>query len=190
MSYFFWWKNNVSYDFIIENNESYHQLSIWIDFNDNKVFEAEELIIKDKEYSYSDTFSVVIPDNAEIGLHLMRVRTNWKEPSSDPCVEFEFGETEDYSVVIVNSTYLKEVSNFEFEIFNQSNAIRVISLNKLEKKSSLELFNGTGQILYTNQFDKGSLLDELISVSNFASGLYYVKISNEEKNSVKQFLVR
>ena len=63
-------------------------------------------------------------------------------------------------------------------------------LNKLEKKSSLELFNGTGQILYTNQFDKGSLLDELISVSNFASGLYYVKIRNEEKSSVKQFLVR
>ena len=180
----------VSYDFIIENNESYHQLSLWIDFNDNKVFETEELIIKDKEYSYSDTFSVVIPDSAEIGLHLMRVRTNWNEPSSDPCVEFEFGETEDYSVVIVNPTYIEEILNLEFEIFNQSNAIRVTSLNKLEKKSSLELFNGTGQILYTNQFEKGRLLDELISVSNFASGLYYVKISNEEKSSVKQFLVR
>ena len=180
----------VSYDFVIENNESYHQLSLWIDFNDNKVFETEELIIKDKEYSYSDTFSIVIPDNAEVGLHLMRVRTNWDEPSSDPCVEFEFGETEDYSVVIVNPTYIEEILNLEFEIFNQSNAIRVTSLNKLEKKSSLELFNGTGQILYTNQFDKGSLLDELISVSNFASGLYYVKIRNEEKSSVKQFLVR
>lgn len=180
----------VSYDFVIENNESYHQLSLWIDFNDNKVFETEELIIKDKEYSYSDTFSIVIPDNAEVGLHLMRVRTNWDEPSSDPCVEFEFGETEDYSVVIVNPTYIEEILNLEFEIFNQSNAIRVTSLNKLEKKTSLELFNGTGQILYTNQFDKGSLLDELISVSSFASGLYYVKIRNEEKSSVKQFLVR
>lgn len=183
-------ERNGSYEFIVENNEAYHQLSVWIDFNDNNVFESEELIIKDKEYSYSDTFSVVIPDHAEIGLHLMRVRTNWDESSSDPCMEFEFGETEDYSVLIVNPTYVEEVSDFEFEIFNKSNSVRIVSVGKLEKKSSLELFNGTGQILYSNQFEKGSQFDELIRVSYFASGLYYVKMSNEEKSSVKQFLVR
>lgn len=179
-----------SYDLTVENQEESHQLSMWIDFNDNHVFDLEELILKDKEYSFSGTFTIFIPDDAEVGMHLMRVRTNWDQPSSDPCAEFEFGETEDYSVVIVTPTSIENISDFEFKIFNEHNSIRIISSNKLNQKCSLELFNGTGQIMYSTQLGKGSYFDELIRVSHFAYGLYYIKISNEEKSSVKQFLVR
>ena len=179
-----------SHEFIINNQEDNHQLSVWIDYNDDRVFDSNELIIKDQEYSQNGTFNVLIPNDAQIGEHLMRVRTNWWEPSSDPCAAYEYGETEDYTVVIITPFSVEELHKFEFEIFNESNSIRVVSSKNLVHKTSLEIFNGNGQVLYTDQFAEGNQLNNLISVSNFAHGIYYVKISDEEKSSVKQFVVR
>tara|TARA_Y100001933_G_scaffold259731_1_gene310275 strand:+ start:21144 stop:24005 length:2862 start_codon:yes stop_codon:yes gene_type:complete len=179
-----------TYDFIVKNQVEYHQLSVWIDFNDDRVFESNELIIRNQEYSFSDTISVLIPGEASIGEHLMRVRTNWEESSSDPCAAYEYGETEDYKVVIIEQSSTEDIVQFEFEIFNESNAIRVVSSKNLVHKTSLEIFNGNGQVLYSEKFTAGNQLNNLISVSNFAVGIYYVKISDEEKSSVKQFVVR
>lgn len=179
-----------SHEFIVNNEEDKHQLSVWIDYNDDRVFDSNELIITDQEYSQNGTFNVFIPNDAEIGEHLMRIRTNWWEPSSDPCAAFEYGETEDYTVVIITPFSVEELHKFEFEIFNESNSIRVVSSENLVRKTSLEIFNGNGQVLYRQQFVEGNQLNNLISVSNFATGIYYVKISDDEKSSVKQFVVR
>ena len=179
-----------SHEFIVNNEEDNHQLSVWIDYNDDRVFDSNELIITDQEYSQNGTFNVFIPNDAEIGEHLMRIRTNWWEPSSDPCATFEYGETEDYTVVIITPFSVEELHKFEFEIFNESNSIRVVSSENLVRKTSLEIFNGNGQVLYGQQFVEGNQLNNLISVSNFATGIYYVKISDDEKSSVKQFVVR
>ena len=179
-----------AYELIVKNEESNHQLSLWIDFNENKVFETNELILKNELYSYTGNFIVVIPDDSPLGEHLMQVRTIWDESSSDPCSSMGFGETEDYKVVIVAPYYVVGIDNLKFEILNESNAIRVISSTIQEDKINLELINGLGQILFKKQFLKGNQLDDLISISDFTSGIYYVKISSNEKSSVKQFFVR
>ena len=179
-----------SYEFIVNIEEDNHQLSVWIDYNDDRVFDSNELIIKDQEYSQNGTFNVIIPNDAQIGEHLMRIRTNWWEPSSDPCASYEYGETEDYKVIIINPSSVEDIFKFEFDIFNESNSIRVVSSKNLVRKTILEIFNGNGQVLYRQQFVEGNQLNNLISVSNFATGIYYVKISDEEKSSVKQFVVR
>ena len=184
-------ERNKSYDFTIQNDvNDYHQLSVWIDYNDDLVFESNELIIKDEEYSQNGTFIVSIPKDAKVGEHLMRVRTNWLQPSSDPCVAYDYGETEDYSVNILISNFVNDIFNFQFEILDEVYNIRVISSNKLEQNMKLELFNSNGQIIYNKELFKGVRLNDLISVSNLASGIYYIKISNEEKSSVQQFVVR
>ena len=165
-------------------------MSVWIDYNDDKVFEPNELIIEDQEYSQNGTFNLVIPNDAQLGEHLMRLRTNWYESSADPCTAYEYGETEDYTVLIITPFSVDELHTFEFEIFNESNFIRVVSSMNLVNNTSLEIFNGNGQVLYTDQFAEGNQLNNLISVSNFAHGIYYIKISDEEKSSVRQFVVR
>ena len=149
------------------------------------------MILKNENYDYSAEFTVDIPNNALVGEHLMRVRTAWWDDSDDPCAAIDYGETEDYTVKIVKtSNSTEELNGFEFEVLNESNLIRVISSQTLNEDFSLELLNGNGQIVYTKQFLAGNQLDDLIAVSNFASGIYYVKVSNEEKSSVKQFMVR
>ena len=183
-------ERNKTYEFIIQNDANDHQLSVWIDYDNDLVFESNELIIKDEEYSQSDTFIVSIPNDADIGEHLMRVRTNWFQPSSNPCVAYEYGETEDYSVNILVSNFVNDIFNFQFEILDEVNNIRVVSPNKLNQNMKLELFNSIGQIQYSKRLFKGGRLNDIISVSNFASGIYYIKISNEEKSSIQQFVVR
>ena len=85
----------------ISIDETDHQLSAWIDFNDNLMFEESEFIIKDSKISHEETFIVTLPKSTPVGSHILRFRTHWLESSADPCIEFDHGETEDYIVEIV-----------------------------------------------------------------------------------------
>jgi hypothetical protein len=51
------------------------------------------------------TTQVTIPVSASSGLHIMRARTNWGNSSSDPCVSYDYGEAEDYMVVVGEATF-------------------------------------------------------------------------------------
>ncbi len=81
----------------------YNFLNIWIDFNDNNIFEPEELILENElidnggELYY---FDVNLPWDCQPGEHIMRVRTVFGEPFDDPCAWYEWGEVQDYTVYI------------------------------------------------------------------------------------------
>lgn len=78
-------------------------LNIWIDFNDNNIFEPEELILENElidnggELYY---FDVYLPGDCQPGEHIMRVRAVYGEPFDDPCAWHEWGEVQDYTVYI------------------------------------------------------------------------------------------
>jgi len=87
-------------------------ISVWIDFNDNGVFEPSEKVgFIDYLYwtgsSVSSTFTIDIPLTATTGIHRMRVRMGEYEPGStmSPCDMIWSGETEDYSVNILPAVY-------------------------------------------------------------------------------------
>ncbi|MDZ7880280.1 MAG: GEVED domain-containing protein [Saprospiraceae bacterium] len=75
---------------------------VWIDFNQNKTFEASELVLQ-KTNQNPFTQSVSIPTSALLGTTRMRVSLkNGSYPTA--CETFEKGEVEDYSVVIANGS--------------------------------------------------------------------------------------
>ncbi|MBT3208519.1 MAG: hypothetical protein HN704_08480 [Bacteroidetes bacterium] len=81
-------------------------LSLWVDFNNNYLFEASELLITDFYLSLSNTnysTSLTVPMLVTSGSHRMRVRVNYAASSADPCATFTYGETHDYTVEIVSS---------------------------------------------------------------------------------------
>jgi len=87
-------------------------VAVWIDFNDNGVFESSEKVGY-VEYlfwtgsSVSTTFPINIPLTAPTGVHRMRVRMGEYESglSITPCNSIWSGETEDYSVNIIPAVY-------------------------------------------------------------------------------------
>ncbi len=82
-----------------ENNNA----SVWIDFNDDFVFSSDEKVIDNflmetPAVLYDVDFT--IPAGAADGLHLMRARTNGNGLCNDPCEEYNYGEAEDYLVLL------------------------------------------------------------------------------------------
>ncbi len=77
------------------------QASLWIDLNSNKEFEDEERLISDFELGNSGqvyTTQFTIPESVNGGIKRLRIRANWLDSSIDPCADWSYGETEDYTV--------------------------------------------------------------------------------------------
>ncbi len=83
----------------------------WIDYNDNFVFEANELIGNtviglgignNVSILPPASFPITLSCNPPLGTHRMRVRSVWSTTAItvDPCASAGYGETEDYDVTI------------------------------------------------------------------------------------------
>lgn len=85
-------------------------LGAWIDLNANGTFETNELLGDALTSSAFETvdISFTVPANASLGTTRLRARCiypgNGQPTSVDPCFNFTWGETEDYTVVIATST--------------------------------------------------------------------------------------
>ena len=78
---------------------------VWIDFNDNGVFESSESVGGISTFSgYTEATNLVIPLTANPGTHRMRVCNDMfglTYPGLDPCGNDFYGDAKDYQVFIV-----------------------------------------------------------------------------------------
>ena len=75
----------------------------WIDYNQNSVFEEDELLLSGFTGAVSETYTAVIkiPETALTGSTRLRVRSRYSgDPGSDPCGDVGSGESEDYLITI------------------------------------------------------------------------------------------
>ena len=93
-------------------NPTGEALSVWIDFNDNGVFEDDERLISGELFTVAgelDSFTLPIPADAPLGTHILRAKaidvTVDGGPANvlDPCANYTYGEVHDYTVEIVDS---------------------------------------------------------------------------------------
>src|SRR5690554_5367926 len=97
--------------YVVQMNTTYSSGSfvwanLWIDFNDNGVFEPTEQLIKDLPMATTPAFvspTIVIPASASPGVHRMRVRSNYNS-TVDACANGSWGEAHDYEVNIIAVT--------------------------------------------------------------------------------------
>jgi PKD repeat protein len=97
---------------------SNQQASLWIDLNDDKIFTDNERLITNFNMASSGTVyntNFTVPEGVQPGPKRMRIRANWQNSSSDPCANFTYGETEDYTVVFPGSTLN---ANFTSDVFD------------------------------------------------------------------------
>ena len=121
--------NMISY---LEKGENYvlfaetiygeNYFCVWIDYNDNGEFEADELLIEDffmESGGQLYEVPVTIPADAGEGEHRLRARAIWDESANDPCGEFNDGETEDYTVNITGGGIINDVGILSIDIDGQ-----------------------------------------------------------------------
>ena len=84
-------------------NESYEYWKIWIDYNNNKIFDDSELEFAALNYEPVNG-TINIPLSAS-GTVRMRVSMKKYSPSQNACEIFDFGEVEDYNVTFNQTIY-------------------------------------------------------------------------------------
>ena len=183
-----------TYDMSFTTGYGDQYFRVWIDYNDDLVFSAEELVIDNAELAsgqgagtYTGSISVTIPTDAPLGSHLMRVKTSWNSPvPDDACEETQYGETEDYSVNIVESLGIQILDDSLVDIFpNPSNGLFNVEVRGVE----LDYFvtNMLGQQIEKGKFDIGS---HSINLSNQENGIYFVTLVSSDDGSKTFKLVK
>jgi hypothetical protein len=82
--------------------------SVWIDYNDDGIFESSEQVVADNNTTEASTVTdnFTIPYSAIAGKHKMRVRADYYSEGAptDPCSQLVYGETEDYGFTVIALT--------------------------------------------------------------------------------------
>ena len=164
---------------------------VWIDYNDDSFFSLDELVVDNPILadgqaagSYNGTLPITIPLSAPLGEHLMRVKSNWQSAvPDDACEATLYGETEDYTVNIVESLSLGEIEGSLINIFpNPSNGVYNINLNG--EILLYEVVNILGQVVADGKFENG---DNLLDLSSNETGTYILKLTATSNGKFKLF---
>ena len=113
-------------------------IAVWIDYNQNGVFDADENLgtVLIPPTPTTGTINFTVPATATSGTTRMRVREVWNNSSFDACTTYSYGETEDYNVNIQGGDKPLNLTLFLEGLFNGS------SMNKAQNETGNE-FPGT-----------------------------------------------
>lgn len=173
-----------TYTVEVESGYDEQVLSLWIDLNNNLLFEDSERLIEDYAAGANLNFSttLTIPIDANLGPHRLRVRTNWQNSSNDPCIDYQYGETEDYTVDVRLFVGMEDIygEQLQFNVLNNLTDRQVkVQISGVDADFNLSVVNVLGQIIYTEPIDvRNSGISRTIDFSNFRKGLYFVRICN------------
>ena len=152
------------------------KVSAWIDYDNDGNFEPGELIFSHAGSAYFEvhTGSVTIPADATTGTILrMRVMSDKvSAPDPDPCTDIEFGQTEDYSVMISNPASVADMSSGVNTISCYPNPADDILHVQCTGTVNISVYNLEGQLLLQQKSANS------IPVNTLADGLYIVKLSD------------
>ncbi len=80
-------------------------LSVWIDYNQDGTFASSERVFNDSPTTVTPvTANFTIPITATLGNTRMRIQMKGDDPIFNSCETYNFGEVEDYTVNIINSS--------------------------------------------------------------------------------------
>ncbi len=158
---------------------------VWIDYNQNTVFEANEMAYSGAMTAPADgtpeksvTGSITVPANALAGTTRMRVSMS-RDANATPCSTLTFGEVEDYTVVIGGQ--LADNIDF-FEVSKQSGAARLdwalpagFSNATVERSTDGVRFAAIGQVIDAATFTDAQPAD--------GANWYRVKATNAQGKS-------
>ena len=166
-------------------------VKIWIDFNDDYTYSSDELVLDNYVIAsgagsgtYTETTQIVLPADAILGEHSMRVKTNWNAGVPDDACELTtYGETEDYMVNVVTSLSIPELefSSSNMVIYSNDNESFTVKLTtEYSHLINLILYDTRGRILISSYISKTNNLSYIheLNMSGAEAGIYFVRLGN------------
>jgi hypothetical protein len=180
-------------------------LRVWVDYNlDYSLEDAGETVISVNHHApgtYTGTFTV--PATAVPGTTRMRITAKMSDigghtlptpcdmPNPDPLGYH--GETEDYSVNIINATGIHNApsSYSALSVFPTVITDHVTISIPSTEVTYIKISNAIGEIVWTKEQDayaKDILLEEDV-LGNFHSGIYFVEVTSASTKAAKKIVV-
>jgi hypothetical protein len=192
----------ITYDMTVTTGYGDQFVRVWIDYNDNFVFENNEITVDNyviapgmADGSYTETMDFEVASNAALGEHLMRAKTNWlAEVTDNSCDENQYGETEDYTVEIGNVGVEDQVfqGNDLIIITNAENQY-TISLNApgAQKFLVLRVFDITGRCIVENKvYSQDDKFSYPLDMSYAAKGQYLIRMGTYDQGKIGKIMVK
>lgn len=159
------------------------RFTLWVDYNQNGVFEDGEKLIDDVSGTSSITTDISVPISSVYGVTKLRVGMLYgDEPSNCPSGSLT-GEYEDYCVYIGPLASLQEQNNFDFTIYPNpaSNQIQILSIANIIE---LKIFTLEGKLVKNIKNPSNS-----IDVSEMNPGLYLIEVATENSKKTKKLIL-
>ena len=159
----------------------------WIDFNNDYEFTQDELIIDNVFIPSPSTqnIEIMIPSDAILGNHIIRFIANWNDEVGEACNSASYGETEDYSVNIIQSLSLTNNNSFDFNIYpNPANSNFITIKSIFQGIKIVDIFDVNGRKLLSTSIYK----DEL-DISYLKPGFYFVKVKINNKTITSKLII-
>ncbi|PQJ75905.1 reprolysin-like metallopeptidase [Polaribacter gangjinensis] len=145
------------------------------------------------------TGSITVPNDARFGATRMRVIIEYDDPDDghgegacDADHLTEWGETEDYTVVVDNTASIQVVAFSNFNLYpNPTKGAFQVQFDALaSNKVFIQLFDIRGRFIGEKSFENASsYFSKNIQFENLSSGLYLVIIKNGTKQTTKKLMV-
>jgi Zn-dependent metalloprotease/chitodextrinase len=168
---------------------------IWIDYNQNGVFESsEEMVSGSSSSSANLTSTFTVPTSALAGTTRMRVSMKYNAAQT-ACETFAYGEVEDYTVnigapaitsltTIATGIDLGNESSISDIVMYPNPATAILNVRIADSRTgTYRLINFLGQ-----QVDAGKLSENGINVSQLGAGVYLLEVNDGQKTTSKKFV--
>ena len=178
------------YDLTITTGYSNQYVRVWIDFNDDYVFDtnSDELILDNHLIAAvgTSTIQVTIPSDATLGSHVMRAKANWNSiVPDDACEVTSYGETEDYTVNIVESLGIDDVELADLRIYpNPVDGNYVTIKSPIGGDKQIELFDINGRRVLST-----IITGDTLDISSINTGFYMVEVTINGYKKVSKLIV-
>ena len=162
-----------SYDFYTFTS-SEAVVAIWMDYNQNNIFEESEYVELINSFDTQNTTSFTVSNTSNTGQVKMRVRSRAYYSSINPndaCTSFGSGETRDYVFTITNNLGTEDphTSSKTISIYPNPTA-DFINIQSQTAVRNVAVYNMMGQMVLNSSSEK-------IDVSNLFAGTFIVEVT-------------
>jgi len=168
-----------TFDFNVEIVSGTVGCAVWVDWNNDFVFDVSEVAFSTTAYGDGPfTGTVTIPNGTPNGDYRMRVMIDWNDnnPGDDAPCSFGSGrgEVEDYKVTVdatLSSTDFDDASAFTYYPNPVKNTLTLNAQNTIE---NVTMYNMLGQEVLTATPNN---VDSVIDMTSLQNGTYFVKVT-------------